>query len=153
MFLDDLKDGEQTEVEFCTFLDSVGWDSGRNTSKTITEKRFYDLWAQKKPPSKASKKLPRPVFTFELKRDRKVSTTGNIYLEHEALEHSRADYIVYQIDTDNKFYMLDRGNALALLHAPQFKQVSGGDKWGTGSLIPLEDFVRIFKLCDDSFKN
>jgi hypothetical protein len=153
MFLDDLKDGEGAEKEFVTFLDEKGWDAGRNTSSTITEKRFYDLWAQKRPPSKASKKVPRPVFTFEIKRDRKVASTGNVYLEHDTLENSRADYIVYQIDTDNKFYMLDREMVLNLIYSPQFKQVSGGDAWGLGTLIPLQDFLILFKDCEKAFSS
>ena len=150
-FADDLKIGEDAENEFIGLLEKYDWNTGRNTSKTVIEKRFYDLWAQKPAPKKAKPKTPRPVITFEIKNDRRVKETGNVYLEHETIKNSRADYIVYKLDTDGKFYLQERGFVLNLLDTPQFKQVSGGDRWGIGTLIPEKMFVKMFVDAEKAF--
>lgn len=143
-FRKDLSDGEDAEKEFEAFLLACGYDTGRNTAKTVTEKRFYDMWAKEAPPEKLAKVKIRPVFTYEVKFDRRVKETGNVYFEHETLTNSRADYIVYKLDSTGKFYMQGREAVINLINQPQFKQVNGGDKWGVGTLIPETQFKQLF---------
>lgn len=150
-FTQDLKVGEEAEKEFGAFLEAHGWNYGFNTCKTITEKRFYDMWAQKAPPQKAKKRTPRPVRTFEIKFDRRVKETGNVYFEHETLENSRADFIVYKLDSDGKFYIQETPKVLVLIKLPQFKSVNGGDKWGPGTLITEEVFKQHFEDTEKTF--
>lgn len=152
-FKKDLKDGEAAEIEFEKLLKSRGYSVGRNTSQTITEKRFYDLWAQTTLKEGVARKVKkRPVETFEIKFDRRVGETGNVYFEHETLEYSRADYIVYKLDSDGKFYIQTRATVLKLIQLPNFKQVSGGDAWGLGTLIPVEQFKQLFNEAEKAIK-
>jgi len=143
-FVLDLQAGVEVEEQFVKFLKEFGWKAGRNTSTTLTEKRFYDIWATR--PNTSA------VSTYEIKFDRRASTTGNVYLEHETLENSRADFIVYKLDGENIFYMQDRPTVLNLLFHPAYKQVSGGDKWGLGTLIPVEEFKKLFHRFEDKPK-
>lgn len=138
-FITDLKAGQTAEDEFVEFLKSFGLRAGRNTATNQREMALYDVWDNN-------------YKTYEIKYDRRVTETGNVYLEHEALSHSNANYIVYKLDIDNKFYILDRDGTLSLLESPKFKIVSGGDKWGKGTLIPYEDFIQLFKDCHDAFQ-
>lgn len=130
-FKQDLAVGEAVEQEFVEFLKKQGLKAGLNSSKTVAEKRFYDIYADN-------------GLTYEVKFDRRVTDTGNIYLEHDGLGHSRADIIVYKLDVDGKFYFMGREQVLEILKDKRFKQVSGGDKWGKGTLIPLNEFRKLF---------
>lgn len=150
-FIKDLKDGEEAEGELLTYFHSCGLKTGFNTSTTVTEKRFFDIWAKKEVPNKPRKPKKTPVETFEVKYDRKASSTGNVYFEHETLENSRADFIVYKLDT-GQFYIQGRGAVLNFLHNPAFKQVSGGDAWGLGTLIPVPIFKELFSEIEKVYK-
>jgi hypothetical protein len=110
------------------------------------------LWARKLAPKTPKPLKPRNVETFEVKFDRRVSETGNVYFEHETLANSRADFIVYKLDSDGKFYAQALSAVLNLLKLPQFKQVNGGDKWGLGTLIPEPQFKELFSEAEKTFK-
>ena len=138
-FRADLKAGHTAEDEFVLLLNSFGIKAGRNTATNQREMALYDVWDEH-------------YQTYEIKFDRRVSETDNVYLEHEALSHSNAHFIVYKLDIDNKFYILDRAGALYAMELPQFKVVSGGDKWGAGTLIPVDEFRKIFRDCNEVFK-
>lgn len=146
-----LKIGEDAEKEFVEFLEKNGWSAGLNTATHLNEKRFYDIWVQESAPAKAKKKKPRPVITIEIKYDKRVKETGNVYFEHETLNNSRADYIVYKLDSTRKFYIAERDVVLNMINLPQFKQVKGGDTKTTGTLVTEELFKGIFTDCEKVF--
>lgn len=155
-FKKDLADGEEAEKEFGEFLRSRGFNLGFNTSKTITEKRFYDLWASpagnKGIAGSGKPKVGKgEVKTFEIKFDRRVKETGNIYVEHEALGYSKADSIVYKLDSDGKFYIIPRTVLIAAIKDNPYKQVSGGDRWGRGSLISEALVKELFTDVEKAF--
>lgn len=150
-FQDAKKIGDVAEDEFVEFLRQHGWDAAKSTSTHINERRFYDIWGQKQAPKKPQPLEKRPVITFEIKFDKRVQETGNVYFEHAGLEYSRADYIVYKLDTDGKFYLQERPTVLQLIKLPQFKQVLGGDKKTAGTLIPEEMFKKLFANAETVF--
>ncbi len=130
-FLNDLKDGEDTEILFLEYLlglDIIGW---RNTSTTLQEKRLYDV-------------VDKSGTTYELKTDRMWQRTGNIYVEEKTLKSSRADYIVYILKGDETFYVISRFGLLEILDYAKFKEVKGGDFKDKGYLIPIDDFKKLF---------
>lgn len=150
-FIKDLKDGENAENELVGLLNDWGWSCGKNSATSITEKRFYDIWIQR-PLLKLQKKTRRPVFCLEVKFDRKVRDTKNVYFEHETVENSRADYFVYKLDSDNQYYMAAIEMVRSIIDNPHFKQVKGGDSWGPGTLVPIETFKQIFIPCEEALK-
>lgn len=137
-FIKDLKAGQSAEDEFVELLKSYGIKAGRNTATNQREMALYDVWDEN-------------YKTYEIKFDRRVSETNNVYLEHDALSHSNAHFIVYKLDIDDKFYILDRLGALYHIDDPQYKVVSGGDQWGKGTLIPYEKFRTLFIDCHNVF--
>lgn len=138
-FIRDLKAGQTAEEEFVELLQSYGLRAGRNTATNQREMALYDVWDEN-------------YQTYEIKLDRRAEETGNIYFEHECLSHSNAHFIVYKVDVDNKFYIIDRESLLSHIHNPKYKVVSGGDKWGKGTLIPVDEFRTLFKDCQDAFQ-
>lgn len=74
--------------------------------------------------------------TWEVKTDRIAGTSGNVFLEHVAIEHSRADY--FFIFACGLTYILPREAVLELARGP-YRSVQGGDNnSATGTLVPLE---------------
>jgi hypothetical protein len=72
--------------------------------------------------------------TWEVKSDRLWHQTGNVFLEHEAVEHSKADYFLIFAGLT---YILPRETVLELLEGP-YRNVRGGDDLrATGTLVPL----------------
>lgn len=130
-FLNDLKDGENTEILFCEYLLSLGIIGWKNTSTTLQEKRLYDV-------------IDKPGITYELKNDRMWERTGNVYIEEKTIKSSRADYIVYSLKNDDNFYVISRFGLLELLDYAHFKEVKGGDFKDKGYLIPIENFKKLF---------
>jgi hypothetical protein len=75
--------------------------------------------------------------TWEIKADRIAGTTGHIFFEHQAIEHSQADY--YLIFACGLVYILPREAVLELAQGP-YRNVQGGDDLrATGTLVPLAD--------------
>ena len=76
---------------------------------------------------------------WEVKCDRLWGTTGNVFLERQALEHSQADYFLILAGWG---YVLTREQILQLLDAPQYRRVTGGDNnWSQGTLIPVAELA------------
>jgi len=77
--------------------------------------------------------------TFEVKADRIAGTTGNIFLEHIAVEHSQADYFL--IFACGLTLILPR-EAVLELRFGDYSVVQGGDnKSAAGTLVPLEQLI------------
>jgi len=75
--------------------------------------------------------------TWECKMDRLASVTGNVFLEHQALEHSQADFMI--LFACGLCYILPREVVLELRFG-DYRNVQGGDDLrATGTLVPLED--------------
>ena len=73
--------------------------------------------------------------TWEVKADRLAGTTGNVFLEHQALSHSQADFIL--IFAAGLTFILPLETALELAGGSD-RVVSGGDDLrATGTLVPL----------------
>lgn len=74
---------------------------------------------------------------WEVKADRLAGTTGNVFFEHQAIEHSQADYFL--IFACGLTYILSREAVLELKNRG-FRVVQGGDNdWATGTLVPLTE--------------
>lgn len=72
--------------------------------------------------------------TWEVKCDRLWHFTGNVFLEHEALLHSTADYFLIFAGFA---FVLTREQAFELMNGP-YKVVQGGDDLlARGTLVPL----------------
>lgn len=71
---------------------------------------------------------------WEVKADRIAGTTGNIFFEHIAIQHSDADYFL--IFACGLTYILPRDTVLELISA-HFSVVPGGDDDRAGTLVPL----------------
>jgi hypothetical protein len=77
---------------------------------------------------------------WEVKADRKALSTGNLFLEHQALEHSQADYYLIFAGLT---YIITRQSLVELKNA-DYSVVNGGDDLrAVGTLVPLSD-VRKF---------
>lgn len=75
---------------------------------------------------------------WEVKSDHKAVQTGNFFLEHQALEHSTADYwIVFAGFT----LVIPRNRLVELVTGP-YRVVSGGDDYlAAGTLVPLSELI------------
>jgi hypothetical protein len=111
---------------------------------TLSELRWFDVIASG----------PLGTFTYECKRDRMAHKTGNVAIEHKAIKHSRADYIVYCLDEpDGSFGQLlqiPRKTLYDLLvwnwkrnqnGEPCFRVTRGGDYNDLMTLIPVNAFI------------
>ena len=132
-FKADLAEGQEQEKEFIQFLlTKYGVRARRNESSNLEGMRKYDVADQL-------------GHTYEIKFDRKWQETGNVYLEHKAIVHSEADYIVYKLDT---FYSIPRLALVQLLKhnhkLPKWKEVQGGEFGDWGTLLPVSEFLTIF---------
>lgn len=76
---------------------------------------------------------------WEVKSDKIAVRTGNFFLEHQAIDHSQADYFL--IFTAGFPYILTREAILALKSGP-YRVVQGGDEYvSTGTLVPLGELI------------
>lgn len=77
--------------------------------------------------------------TWEVKTDRIAGTSGNVFLEHVAVQHSLADYFL--IFACGLTYILPREAVLELRNGP-WRNVRGGDDLrAEGTLVPLEELT------------
>lgn len=75
---------------------------------------------------------------WEVKCDRLWHQTGNVFLEHQAIEHSKADYFLIFAGWA---FILPRDSVLELKNGP-YRVVNGGDGYrATGTLVPLADLI------------
>jgi hypothetical protein len=77
--------------------------------------------------------------TFEVKADHQAVQTGNFFLEHAALEHSKADYwIIFAFFA----HVISRESLVELKNGP-YRVVQGGDGLtATGTLVPLSELMK-----------
>lgn len=134
-FTQDLKEGREIEEQFVALLRELGIKAGLNTSTTQREMALYDVYDES-------------YNTYEVKFDRKALETGNIFLEQASINRSHATYIVYKLRADDNFYILDTPTVKNLIDNPDFKVKDGGYPPYPGTLIPLVDFRKIFKVVD-----
>jgi hypothetical protein len=84
--------------------------------------------------------------TYECKRDRLAHKTGNVAVEHKAILHSQADFIVYLIDGDANLYQIGRENLIRSLKenwqgSRAWRVVQGGEFHDYMTLIPVGEFM------------
>lgn len=95
-----------------------------NEANGLTDKRGFDL-------------IDTYGKTWEVKTDRLAGMTGNVFLEHVAVQHSQADYFL--IFACGLTYILPREAVLELVQGP-YRSVQGGDDHSmTGTLVPLSE--------------
>lgn len=76
---------------------------------------------------------------WECKCDRMASRTENVFLEHQSLSHSEADFMI--LFACGLTYILSREDLLALKSGP-WRNVSGGDNdSAVGTLVPLSELA------------
>jgi hypothetical protein len=84
-------------------------------------------------------------FYVEVKHDFKAHQTGNFFVERKALEHSKADILVYCYGNPiTHLYFLDLPKTLIRL-APFPSDTKGGDQGDYGWLFPKRKFDQILK--------
>lgn len=135
-FQTDVKRGESGEIIWKQILEAKGCTVERNPYLTQPRRAYYDL-------SVVSK---GKEFTLESKIDFLSAVTGNISIEHTALNNSQADYYGYFILTP---YLIKTADLHWLAFNPDFKVVTGGDGGVNNpqTLVPInsEAFKKYFK--------
>jgi hypothetical protein len=86
--------------------------------------------------------------TYECKRDRLAHKTGNVAVEHKAILHSEADFIVYLIDGKPDLYQIGRQTLIGLLKENwqgdrRWRVVQGGEFHDYMTLIPVKEFIAL----------
>jgi len=98
-----------------------------NEANGLEQKRGYDL-------------IDTFGRTWECKADRKALSTGNVFLEHEALDHSTADMFIILAGWG---YIVSR-QALLDARNGNYRAVHGGDDLrAVGTLFPLSELRNI----------
>jgi len=127
-------DGEKAESLFQDFLRKKGRHPESNPGG------FHPEWDVKD-----------EQFTYEVKLDRKVQETGNVYIERKSLFNSKSDYFVYLFEPPEapgrEFIFIAPSakvrNAYRRLEGE--KGILGGDFKEPGVLLRYEDFRLIFR--------
>ena len=135
-FTQDLKAGVEVEEELVEFLKGFGLKAGRNQSSSVIESALYDVYDS-------------DYRTYEVKYDRRAQETGNVFLEHKSLTRSHANYVVYKLDGDKKFYILDLHSVKNIIDDDQYEVKDGGSPAYPGTLLPLKEFKRLFRVFDE----
>lgn len=131
-FVRDLKAGQEAEDSFIDLLQSYGIKCGRNSGTHHKELALYDVWDEN-------------YKTYEVKRDLRVAETGNVFLEHKAISHSNAHFVVYKLDTDDDFYILDLPSVKNIIDDNSFVVKNGGNNpVYPGTLVPVAEFRQLF---------
>jgi hypothetical protein len=107
---------------------------------SLEQLRRYDILAT----------LPQSAveITYECKRDRLTQQTGNVAVEHKAILHSQAEFIVYMIDGDANLYQIGRETLIRLLKenwqgGGRWRVVQGGEFHDYMTLIPVKEFIAV----------
>lgn len=88
---------------------------------------------------------------WEIKYDRRAAETGNIYLEHAALQRSGADYVLFFVDGMEPLMMSKDAllvliqNNLELEPGMRKYKVVQSEMANEGTLLPLKDILNIGK--------
>jgi len=117
---------------------------------TLEELRKYDV------------KIVMPVagvqITYECKRDRMAQDTGNVAVEHKAILHSQAEFIVYMIDGTEGLFQVGRETLHGLLKENwqgerRWRVVRGGQYQDWMTLIPVGEFMGFCGEIDDILRS
>jgi hypothetical protein len=135
-FAQDLAVGAEVEQQFVEFLTSLGIKCGRNTATNTKEMALYDVW-------------DNSYRTYEVKFDRKAQSTNNVFLEHESILRSRAEYVVFKLEGDKTFYIANTEFVKYHIEEKLSPEKWGGTPKMLGSLIPLSKFKKIFKPVEE----
>jgi hypothetical protein len=89
-------------------------------------------------------------FKYEVKLDRKVQETGNVYIEKKSLFNSKSDYLVYlfQRDITPTLFIFIAPSAKVRNHyrrVEREKGLLGGDFKEPGILLGYEEFCEVFR--------
>jgi hypothetical protein len=105
---------------------------------TLAQLRKYDVMATN----------GDTVYTYECKRDRLAKETGNVAVEHKALKHSEADFVVYLLDGQDQLLRIHRERLWAYLEdnwskgdKRPWRVVRGGEFRDWMTLIPVREFI------------
>lgn len=132
-FAHDLEEGQEAE----TFVAQVFEDRGYKIIQKATGK-FPD-W------DFACLNRKGEIKTVEIKYDRQAHRTGNFFLERKALEHSKADILIYCYGQPiSQLYFLELPQTLVRL-APHPSTTKGGDQGDSGWLFSKRKFEQILK--------
>lgn len=137
-FLDDLEDGKYGEYLFQRYLQLKGLDVD---SAPEEEFPYYDVVSV----------LYGKRQTYEVKTDRQIHKTGNLYIEFLNINRmnlsgiftSKADFYVY-IDKESLIgYVFNRGNLLSHIFELKVKTVKSrvDNQNALGWIIPLDEVV------------
>jgi hypothetical protein len=107
---------------------------------SLSQLRKYDILAT----------LPQTgvQVTYECKRDRLAHQTGNVAVEHKAILHSEAEFIVYMIDGRAELFQIGRETLIGLLKenwtgSRAWRVVQGGEFRDWMTLIPAREFIAL----------
>lgn len=91
--------------------------------------------------------------TYECKRDRLAKQTGNVAIEHKALHHSKADWIVYWLDGQEQLLQIPRRRLWEAIEdnwyagkQRKWEVVRGGEFQDWLTLIPVNQFIALCTL-------
>lgn len=101
-----------------------------NERNGLEEKRGFDL-------------IDTFGVKWEVKSDRKWSATGNVFLEHKALDHSQADFWIILAGFA---YILPRQKLIEVRDQPHRVVPGGDDLRFLGTLLPLEELRNISQI-------
>ena len=87
-------------------------------------------------------------FTYEVKLDRKVPETGNVYIEHKSLFNSKSDYLVYLFQLGaaptHFIFIAPSAKVRNYLRRSTAPAVYGGDFKEPGILLKYGEFQTLF---------
>jgi hypothetical protein len=131
---EDRRQGEEAESLFMRFLEKKGRHPTREHGSNFPD---FDISDEQ--------------FTYEVKLDRKVQETGNVYIEHKSLFNSKSDYFVYLYELPNvpgRFFIHIAPSAKVrnLYRRVQGQRgIVGGDFKEPGILLTVEEFIQVFR--------
>lgn len=78
--------------------------------------------------------------TIEVKFDIRASETHNLFLEIEALFHSKAELLAIVTDNPRTVYLTPLQPVLAFAHNWP-RKIAAGEFKGEGAVVPIKDFI------------
>lgn len=148
-FNNDLENGQQEENRFKEFLIKEGCTV--TSTQTLGKFSGYDLQAYYPPRNL--------IFTVEVKKDFKSTTTGRVAVEvakknldnneeNSGLTATRANFYVYTFPNDENFYMIETKQLVNMYQTCQYQSlrwVGDGDRY-KNMLIEKDEFIKQCKV-------
>ncbi len=144
-FKDDLKLGQEAELQFAQLMTDLGY----TVESTQDKGRFadYDVAA----------KNNGTIILFEIKKDRWAHATQNVVVEiakridgeemPSGISETKADFVVYQFYNDNNFYAIPTAQLKLQVAMKKYKhQLYGGD--GQRSKLVMFDLKEFKNNCE-----